>query len=174
MIDRPLLLLLLAAATLALSACATPTTPPLPETPSAEALDATRDSSLAWADRAEERARSPLDDPASPLFRKVVYFDYDATTIQPQYADLLRVHAEYIFNTPGAKVRLEGHTDERGTREYNLALGERRSQAVRRFLMAEGVPGERLTSLSYGEERPANTGRNESAWRENRRVELVY
>ena len=128
----------------------------------------------AWAGAAEASARSPLDDPASPLYRKLIYFEYDATRIQPQYADLLRVHAEYIFNTPGVEVRLEGHTDERGTRGYNLALGEQRSQAVRRFLMAEGVPGERLTSLSYGEERPANPARTETAWRENRRVELVY
>jgi peptidoglycan-associated lipoprotein len=172
MIDRPLSLLLVAAS-LVLSACAT-SRPPLPETPSAEDLDASRDGAGAWAGAAEERERSPLDDPASPLFRKVIYFDYDATTIQPQYADLLRAHADYLYKTPEAEVRLEGHTDERGTREYNLALGERRSQAVRRFLMAEGAPGERLSSLSYGEERPANPGRTESAWRENRRVELVY
>ncbi|MFW6258082.1 MAG: peptidoglycan-associated lipoprotein Pal [Halochromatium sp.] len=104
----------------------------------------------------------------------MIHFAYNASAIQPEYADLLRAHAEYIFNTPDVTVRLEGHTDERGTRGYNLALGERRSQAVRSFLMAEGVPGERLTTLSYGEERPANPARSESAWRENRRVELVY
>lgn len=172
MIDRPLPLLLVAAS-LVLSACAT-TPPPLPETPSAAELDASREGLGARAGAAEEPVRSPLDDPASPLYRKLIYFDYDATTIQPQYADLLRAHADYIFNTAGVEVRLEGHTDERGTRGYNLALGERRSQAVRRFLIAEGVPGERLTSLSYGEERPANPARHESAWRENRRVELVY
>jgi peptidoglycan-associated lipoprotein len=121
-----------------------------------------------------EEARSPLDDPASPLYRKVVYFDYDAAKIDPQYAGLLRAHANYIFSTPGVQVRLEGHSDERGTREYNLALGDRRSQAVKRFLMAEGAPAARIRTLSYGEERPANPDHSEYAWSENRRVELVY
>ncbi|MFP4063790.1 MAG: peptidoglycan-associated lipoprotein Pal [Halochromatium sp.] len=171
MIDRPLSLLLVAAS-LALGACTT--TPPPPATPSAAELDASRDDAGARAGAAEASARSPLDDPASPLYRRLIHFEYNASAIQPEYADLLRAHAEYIFNTPDVTVRLEGHTDERGTRGYNLALGERRSQAVRSFLMAEGVPGERLTTLSYGEERPANPARSESAWRENRRVELVY
>ncbi|TVQ91601.1 MAG: peptidoglycan-associated lipoprotein Pal [Chromatiaceae bacterium] len=121
-----------------------------------------------------EPVRSPLDDPAGPLYRKVVYFDYDVAEIKPQYTDLLRTHAGYIYQTPGVRVTLEGHTDERGTRAYNLALGERRADAVRRFLVAEGVPVDRLTTLSYGEERPADPGQGEQSWALNRRVELVY
>jgi peptidoglycan-associated lipoprotein len=159
---------------LALTACATKTSPPLPDAPSADELDAMRDRADVQTTGVEEQERSPLDDPSSPLYRKVIYFDYDAAEIRPQDAALLRAHANYIFNTPGVKVTLEGHSDERGTREYNLALGERRSQAVQRFLMAEGAPAERLSTLSYGEERPADPRRGEGSWQQNRRVELIY
>lgn len=160
-------------AALTLTACAT-TPPPLPEAPSADELDAVGTRTSTTTVPLVETERSPLDDPSSPLYRKVIYFDYDAAEIRPQYASLLRTHASYIFKTPGVRVTLEGHSDERGTREYNLALGERRSQAVKRFLMAEGAPAESLVTLSYGEERPADPRRNERSWGENRRVELVY
>jgi peptidoglycan-associated lipoprotein len=122
----------------------------------------------------ETQPRSPLDDPSSPLYRKVIYFDYDTAEIQPRYIDLLRVHAGYLYQKPGASVTLEGHTDERGTRDYNLALGDQRADSVKRFLTAEGVPADKLTTLSYGEERPADPGHNEQSWALNRRVELVY
>jgi len=172
MIERLLPLLI---AALVLSGCATPrTAPPLPETPSARELDALDGRAGLEIAPIEPRQRSPLDDPSSPVYNKVIYFDYDASEIKPGYAALLRAHANYIFNTPSAQVTLEGHSDERGTREYNLALGERRSQAVQRFLMAEGAPGERLSTLSYGEERPADPRPTEGSWQQNRRVELVY
>ncbi|WP_462320381.1 peptidoglycan-associated lipoprotein Pal [Halochromatium sp.] len=172
MIER--LLPLLPIAALALSGCATQKAPPIPDTPSADELNAIGGRAGLDTRPLVQPERSPLDDPSSPLYRKVIYFDYDASEIKPEYADLLRAHASYIFNTPGVQVTLEGHSDERGTREYNLALGERRSQAVQRFLMAEGAPAERLSTLSYGEERPADPGRSEGAWQQNRRVELVY
>lgn len=117
---------------------------------------------------------SPFDDPSSPLYRRVIYFDYDTAEIQPEYTALLRTHANYLYNTPGARVTLVGHTDERGTRDYNLALGDERANTVERFLVAEGVAGDRVTTLSYGEERPADPNHGEQAWSQNRRVELVY
>jgi peptidoglycan-associated lipoprotein len=160
-------------AALALTGCATAPPPP-PEVPSADELDAMGDRSGVQTEALAPEQRSPLDDPSSPLYRNVIYFDYDAAKIRPQYADLLRAHAEYIYDTPGVEVTLEGHSDERGTRDYNLALGDRRSQAVKRFLLAEGAPEGRLSTLSYGEERPADPGSNERSWSENRRVELVY
>jgi peptidoglycan-associated lipoprotein len=160
-------------AALTLSACAT-TPPPPPAKPSAGELDAVGADRSAVTRPVVEVERSPLDDPSSPLYRKVLYFDYDSAEINPQYAALLRAHAAYLYNTAGERVTLEGHSDERGTREYNLALGERRSQAVKRFLMAEGAPAERIGTLSLGEERPADPRRNERSWSENRRVELVY
>ncbi|MBB1091996.1 peptidoglycan-associated lipoprotein Pal [Rhodopseudomonas palustris] len=115
-----------------------------------------------------------LNNPSSAVYQKIVYFDYDASTIEPQYADLLRAHIGFLRQKPGARVMLQGHTDERGTRSYNLALGDRRTDAVRGFLLAEGVPAGQITTLSYGEERPADAGHDERAWSLNRRVELVY
>jgi peptidoglycan-associated lipoprotein len=114
-----------------------------------------------------------LNDPSSPLYQRVIYFDYDRSDIQPQYVDILRAHASYLSSS-GAQVTLEGHSDERGTREYNLALGDQRADAVRRYLVAEGAPDGQMRQLSYGEERPAVYGQGESAWALNRRVELVY
>jgi peptidoglycan-associated lipoprotein len=164
---------------LALAGCATQQPPP-PQQPSAAELDALTPSVETAVEIPEpaplEPAKplSPLDDPNSPLYRKVVYFDYDTAEIRPDATQLLRSHAGYIYRTPGASVTLEGHTDERGTREYNLALGDRRADAVQRFLVAEGVPSDRLRRLSYGEERPADPASSDRAWALNRRVELVY
>ena len=117
---------------------------------------------------------SALDDPNSPLYEKVIYFDFDSSEIRPEFLPTLRAHADYLINTPSARLILEGHCDERGSREYNIALGERRANAVRRFLEAEGVSPLQLETISYGEERPAVPGHNEAAWAKNRRVELVY
>jgi peptidoglycan-associated lipoprotein len=115
-----------------------------------------------------------LNDPSSPLYHRVVYFDYDSSDIQSQFIEILRAHASYLSANAGALVTLQGHTDERGTREYNLALGDHRADTVRRFLLAEGVPASQIRTMSYGEELPADPGHNESAWALNRRVELVY
>jgi peptidoglycan-associated lipoprotein len=117
---------------------------------------------------------SPLEDPNSPLYEKVVYFDFDRSEIRPEYVDTLRAHAEYLVNTPSARLVIEGHCDERGSREYNIALGERRANSVKRFLEAEGVSPVQLDTISYGEERPVDPGHNEAAWAKNRRAELVY
>lgn len=165
---------LLLAASLSVVGCATA---PEPEpAPSAADLDRVSQPPVAVTPRrpVETAPLSPLDDPSSPLYRKIVYFDYDSVEIQPEYVDLLRTHAGYLYRTPGAALTLEGHTDERGTREYNLALGDRRADAVRRFMVAEGVSQDKLSTLSYGEERPADPARNEGGWAKNRRVELVY
>jgi peptidoglycan-associated lipoprotein len=115
-----------------------------------------------------------LNDPRSPLYQRVIYFDYDRSEILPQFVEVLRAHASYLSGNPGARLVLEGHTDERGTREYNLALGDQRADAVRRFLLAEGAGGGQIDTLSYGEERPADQGHYDAAWALNRRVELVY
>ncbi len=117
---------------------------------------------------------SALEDPNSPLYEKVVYFDFDTAEIRPEYVDTLRAHAEYLVNTPAARLVIEGHCDERGSREYNIALGERRANSVQRFLEAEGVSPVQLETVSYGEERPVDLGHNEDAWARNRRAELVY
>ena len=116
----------------------------------------------------------PLDNPDSPLIRKVVYFDFDQSTIKDQDRVTLDAHATYLINNPAATMRLAGHADERGTREYNVALGERRANAVYRYMTLKGVSASQLSTVSYGEERPAKMGHDESAWAMNRRVELGY
>jgi len=106
--------------------------------------------------------------------RGIIYFDFDKSEIKPEFADLIASNARSLINHPGQRMKLEGNTDERGTREYNIGLGERRAQAVRRALMLQGVPESQLSTVSFGAERPAVEGDNEAAWAKNRRVELVY
>jgi peptidoglycan-associated lipoprotein len=104
----------------------------------------------------------------------IIYFDFDQSDIKPEYASIIAKNAQNLTAHPNLKLKLEGNTDERGTREYNIGLGERRAQAVRRALMLQGVPATQLTTVSFGAERPAVEGDDEAAWAKNRRVELVY
>jgi peptidoglycan-associated lipoprotein len=118
---------------------------------------------------------SPLEAEQQKLLQTlVVYFDYDQAEIRPEFNSMLAAHGQNLAKNAAMTLRLEGNTDERGSREYNIGLGERRAQAVRRALMLQGAAANQLTTVSYGEERPASTGSNEEAWRLNRRVELVY
>ena len=118
---------------------------------------------------------SPLEAEQQRLMQQlVVYFDYDQADIRPEFTALLAAHGQFLVQNANAQLRLEGHADERGSREYNIGLGERRAQAVRRVLMLQGAATTQLTTVSYGEERPAATGSDDEAWRLNRRVELVY
>jgi peptidoglycan-associated lipoprotein len=105
---------------------------------------------------------------------KVIYFDFDKSDIKPEFASVVTSNAQNLTSHPNLKLKLEGNTDERGTREYNIGLGERRAQAVRRALMLQGVAETQITTVSFGAERPAAEGDEESAWAKNRRVELVY
>ena len=104
----------------------------------------------------------------------VIYFDYDKSEIKPEFVNVLAAHAKFLNANVNFKVRLEGHTDERGSREYNIGLGERRAQAVRRALLLQGVNENQITTISYGEERPAVDGHDEEAYAKNRRVEISY
>ena len=115
---------------------------------------------------------SPTGGPAG--VGNVIYFDFDRSEIRPEYASLISSHAKFLAGSGAVKIRVEGHTDERGSREYNIALAERRAQAVRRALMLQGAGDAQLTTVSYGEERPAAAGSDEAAYEKNRRVELVY
>lgn len=117
---------------------------------------------------------NPLDNPNSLLYTKTIYFDFDQSTIRSEFLDVLRAHAAYLNSNPSATVLIEGHADERGSREYNIALGERRANAIQTFLAAEGVSGAQMNTISYGEERPASLGHDEMSWSENRRGVLVY
>ena len=115
-----------------------------------------------------------LSDPNSPLSVRTIYFEYDSTVISSEGQSALNAHAEYLSLNSDKRMIIEGHTDERGTREYNLSLGERRSSAVADFLSASGVAGEQIEVRSYGEENPVALDHNESAWQIYRSVELIY
>ncbi len=116
----------------------------------------------------------PLDDPASDLFVRTIYFDYDSANIREDSLLIVREHGKYLSSSPERLVRLEGHADESGTREYNLALGEERAKSVREILLLEGAQEVQIEIVSFGEERPAVEGTDDAALQLNRRVEVVY
>ncbi|MEM9604611.1 MAG: peptidoglycan-associated lipoprotein Pal [Pseudomonadota bacterium] len=118
--------------------------------------------------------REAIFDPDSTLAQRIFYFDFNQDTIDSQYIDAISDHGRYLATYPDATVRLEGHADERGTREYNIALGERRAQAIKRLIMLQGASYNQVITLSFGEEQPAVLGQTEAAWAQNRRVELIY
>ncbi|MCX4186338.1 peptidoglycan-associated lipoprotein Pal [Methylophaga sp. OBS4] len=122
----------------------------------------------------DQYSGSELNDPSSPLSNRVVYFDYDSDVVRVEDQATLEAHAAYLSKNPNLTVRLEGHTDERGSREYNLALGERRALSVRQFLMLQGASINQFQVTSFGEERPAEDGHDEYSWSQNRRVEIIY
>ena len=114
------------------------------------------------------------DDPSAGELATVIYFDFDSSEVRPEDQDIVRRHAMQLVSNPGYQVRLEGHADERGSREYNIGLGERRSQAVRRMLMVQGVAASQISTVSFGEERPVAFGSSESDYAQNRRVQFTY
>ena len=111
---------------------------------------------------------------AQLLAKKRVHFAFDSSEIDDESRRIIEAHASYLADNPRIKVRLEGHCDERGTREYNLALGERRAKAVQRVMSVLGIDKSRIKVVTFGEEKPLDEGHNESAWRQNRRVEIIY
>ncbi len=165
---------------LTLAACAGRGTTPADEGMGAESVprSSTDASGTTRADAGSSRfdemeALEP--DPSDPvLSNMVIYFDFDQDSIRSEFTPTLDAHARFLMGNPRRRVRLEGHTDERGSREYNIGLGERRALSVRRYMLLQGVSADQLTTVSYGEERPAELGSDESTWSRNRRVELVY
>jgi len=115
-----------------------------------------------------------FDDPRNPLSKSTVYFLYDSTDLKPEYEPIVEAHAKYLASHPFARVTLEGHADERGSREYNIALGEQRANVVARKIGLQGVSNRQIRTVSYGEEKPVARGHNETAWQLNRRVQIVY
>ena len=116
----------------------------------------------------------PLNDPKSVLARRSVYFDFDQSTIKPEYVPLIEAHGRYLVDHVSRAIRIEGNCDERGGREYNLALGQRRADAVGSRLKAIGVMGARIETISFGKEKPKSLGHDEAGMAENRRGDIVY
>ena len=115
-----------------------------------------------------------LKDPNNILSRRSVYFDFDSNLVKDEYRPLVTAHARYLQQNPGAKMRIEGNADERGSREYNIALGQRRSEAVKQTMQLLGARPDQIESVSFGEEKPRATGHDEKSWAENRRADIVY
>lgn len=116
----------------------------------------------------------PIDNEGSPAYVRTVYFEYDSSEVRSEFIPVIAAHGELLASNSGRVVVLEGHADERGSREYNIALGERRALSVRRLLLGSGARDNQVRTVSYGEERPVEIGHNESAWSKNRRVEIRY
>lgn len=121
-----------------------------------------------------ETMMDPLNDPSSQLSVRIIYFAYDSADVRPEFRPAIEAHAKYLAANPNVIVTLEGHADERGSREYNLALGENRANSVKRQLSLLGASAGQIRTVSYGEERPAADGHDESAWSQNRRVVIIY
>lgn len=164
----------LALALVGLAACSstsdTEEMPPVAQQTAGES-DAARAARMEQERLERERQEQQRREQAA-LNTTVFYFDFDVAEFQPQDRETLIVHARNLAANPNRRVRLEGHADERGTREYNLALGERRANSIRDFLIVNGASRNQLETVSYGEERPAVRGQTEDAYRQNRRVEI--
>ena len=117
---------------------------------------------------------NPLRDPNNILSKRSVYFEFDSFTVADQYKPIVEAHARYLAANRNARVTLQGHADERGSREYNIALGQKRSDAVKRMVTVMGVQETIVETVSFGKEKPRNMGHDEAAWAENRRVDIIY
>lgn len=175
--QRRLIAVLVVALWLGVVGCASkPEKPPAAAASAGESAGA--GANAAGAAGANVAGASADDEAAGPqgglLSTRVIYFDFDSSEIKGEGVQVVAVHAKYLAAHPATRVRLEGHTDERGSREYNIGLGERRAQAVRRAMLLQGALEGQISTVSYGEERPAVTGHDEDAWAKNRRVEIVY
>jgi peptidoglycan-associated lipoprotein len=122
----------------------------------------------------QQAGGNPLRDPNNILYKRSVYFDFDSFTVPDQYKQMVEAHARYLAANRNARATLQGHADERGSREYNIALGQKRSDAVKRMMTLLGVQDVQIETVSFGEERPKNPGHDEAAWTENRRVDIQY
>jgi peptidoglycan-associated lipoprotein len=170
---RKSLVLLMVVASLALAGCGNKPKPDANAGANTSQNSGADSSGVGGAQASEEGAEAP-GPMEGILAKRTIYFDFDSSEIRGEGTDIVAAHAKYLASNAGLKVRLEGHTDERGSREYNIGLGERRAQAVRRALLLQGAAESQVSTVSYGEERPAAAGSDEAAWTKNRRVEIVY
>ena len=170
---KTLVLLMVVMASIGLGACGKKAQKPDANATNSSQNSGADSSGAGQAQSTEEGAEAPGPQEGL-LAKRTIYFDFDSSEIRGEGTDIVAAHAKYLASRGGMKVRLEGHTDERGSREYNIGLGERRAQAVRRALLLQGATEAQLSTVSYGEERPAAAGSDEAAWTKNRRVEIVY
>jgi len=119
-------------------------------------------------------AGNPLRDPANILSKRSVYFDFDSFAVKDEYRPIVEAHGRYLAQNRGARATVQGHTDERGSREYNIALGQRRADSVKRMMTLLGAQDSQIETVSFGKEKPRNPGHDEAAWAQNRRADIVH
>jgi len=124
--------------------------------------------------KTEPVAANPLKDPGNILYKRNVFFDYDSTVVKDEFKPMVTAHAKFLTDNRGRRVVIQGNTDERGSREYNLALGQRRADSVKKMMMLLGATDSQIETVSFGEEKPRASGSTESAYSENRRADIVY
>jgi len=117
---------------------------------------------------------NPLTDPNNILSKRSIYYDFDSSLVSDQYKPLVTAHAQYLAANPSAKITIQGNCDERGSREYNIALGQRRADGVKKMMLLLGAADNQIDTISFGEEKPRAMGHNEEAWQQNRRSDIVY
>lgn len=142
--------------------------PPVPTAGAVISSDTVTDATI------QSRSADPLDDPASVLSKRSIYFDLDSYAIKDEFRPIVEAHGKYLASRPERRVVIQGHTDERGGSEYNLALGQKRAEAVRRALSLAGAKDSQMEAVSLGKEKPKATGSGEEAWAQNRRADIVY
>lgn len=165
-------LAVIALAGLMLSACGSN---PSRDTAVRDAADATSVVNPVTIDGVQDtQAIDPNSIAGQAPLERVIYFDYDRSDLRPEFLDIVAQHGRFLAQNPEGRVRLEGHTDERGTREYNIALGEARAKTIARMLQLQGVSSAQVRTVSYGEELPVDDAHNNDAWAKNRRVNIIY
>ena len=132
------------------------------------------DRSVRQVDVGNDPSKDPFNDPNNPLSRRSIHFEFDSFVVRDEYRSTLEAHAKFLIANPARKVVLQGNTDDRGSREYNIALGQKRAEAVRRALAALGVSEQQMEAVSFGKERPRATGADEASQAENRRADIAY
>ena len=173
---------LILAALTALSLVACQSTPPKEEgapvedrTPSTGAAGATTSGSASSGIAGSATTgQNPLKNPNSILSKRIVYFDFDSYVVKDEYKPLIEAHAKYLQGNRGTRMTIQGNADERGSREYNIALGQRRADAVKKMMMLYGAGEAQIETVSFGKEKPRVEGHDEAAWAQNRRDEIVY
>jgi peptidoglycan-associated lipoprotein len=168
-------ILICASAAVLLGACAaTPPAPPASVAPVAHTPQAFAAKPVAAA-AMPAPALPPYKDPTNILYKeRTVYFDFDSYLVKPIYDIALIAHSRFLSTAPSVKIRVEGNTDERGGTEYNLALGQKRAEALKKVLVVRGAKESQIEAISYGKEKPKTAGHDEAAWSQNRRAEIVY
>ena len=163
----------------ALAGCSTQPTAPVDDksttgTPAATTPGTTTSGATTSGVTGTPGAMSPLKDPNNILSKRSIYFEYDSFVVEDKYKAQIEAHARYMTGNRSAKVTLQGNTDERGSREYNIALGQKRADAVKRAMTLMGVQEVAIETVSFGKEKPRREGHDESSWAENRRVDILY